>query len=184
MQDILQALCPISVIIILTNIIRSWVTAVCVAVTLLIMLSRLYLGVHYPTDVLVGGALGLTVAILFSLLYNKSETLAIYLAAALSVGFSLTLFFMTGEDTFSACGAMVGCAFGILAERKFIRFSMPDKRWKGMLRVALGLLVILGVRAGLKLVFPALPFFRFLRYAIMIFIGMGVYPLCFKKLKI
>ena len=62
--------------------------------------------------------------------------------AALSVAFSLTLFFMTGEDTFSACGAMVGCAFGILSERKFIRFTMPDKWWKGVLRVLLGLAVI------------------------------------------
>jgi len=163
---------------------RKWVTVVCAAVTLLIMLSRLYLGVHYPTDVLAGGVLGLTVAIMFSLLYNKSETLALYLAAALAVGFSLALFFMTGEDTFSACGALVGCTFGILAERKYIRFSMPDTWWKGIIRVALGLLVILGLRAGLKLVLPALPFFRFLRYAVMIFIGMGVYPLCFKKLKI
>ncbi|MBR2617080.1 MAG: phosphatase PAP2 family protein [Clostridia bacterium] len=163
---------------------RKWVSFTCLAVTLLIMLSRLYLGVDYPTDVLVGGALGFTIAVGFSLLYNKSETLALSVAAALSVAFSLTLFFMTGEDTFSACGAMVGCAFGILSERKFIRFSMPDKWWKGVIRVALGLVVILGLRFGLKLILPALPFFRFLRYALMIFVGIGVYPLCFKKLKI
>ncbi len=163
---------------------RKWVGFSCLAVTLLIMLSRLYLGVHYPTDVLAGGALGLAVALGFSLLYNKNEMLTLYIAAGLSVAFSLTLFFMTGEDTFSACGAMVGCTFGIIAERKYIRFSMPDKWWKGVIRVVLGLAVILGLRFGLKALFPALPFFRFLRYALMIFVGMGVYPLCFKPLKI
>ena len=37
-----------------------------------VSLSRLYLGVHYPTDVIVGAALGSMLALMVSLLYERS----------------------------------------------------------------------------------------------------------------
>ena len=40
----------------------------------LIAFSRLYLGVHYPSDVLVGGVLGAAIGIAISLLYEKIAT--------------------------------------------------------------------------------------------------------------
>ena len=43
------------------------ILAACVA------LSRIYLGVHYPSDVIVGAILGSAVALLFSLLYERLQ---------------------------------------------------------------------------------------------------------------
>ena len=45
--------------------------ALCAAFTLLVMLSRLYFGVHYPTDVLTGLLIGAGCAFFWQLVYSK-----------------------------------------------------------------------------------------------------------------
>ena len=55
---------------------KGWAWILAPVLTLLVMLSRLYLGVHYPTDVLAGAALGIFFfwrggwAVVFCLVYN------------------------------------------------------------------------------------------------------------------
>ena len=45
-----------------------------------------------------------------------------------------------------------------------------------------GLALLFGVRLGLKALFPATLLFNFLRYFLLLVIGMGIYPFLFKKL--
>lgn len=44
----------------------------------LIAVSRLYLGVHYPTDVLIGALLGALIGLVFSLLYQPKRVNALF----------------------------------------------------------------------------------------------------------
>jgi len=71
-----------------------WMRTCVVALAVLIALSRVYLGVHYPTDVLSGAVLGITVAVsviaaskLFKEQYHKrpAETVLFFLTLALSL---------------------------------------------------------------------------------------------------
>ncbi len=52
---------------------RLWVPFITVA--LLVALSRVYIGVHYPSDVVVGGLIGLLWALLFSWLEVRLDTI-------------------------------------------------------------------------------------------------------------
>lgn len=52
---------------------RSFVMAVSVALTLIVGFSRIYLGVHWPSDVLAGWAVGATWALLCSLILRTFE---------------------------------------------------------------------------------------------------------------
>jgi undecaprenyl-diphosphatase len=48
---------------------KKWITSVIIFWGLLIVYSRIYLGVHYPGDVLVGALYGVFAGILLSLLF-------------------------------------------------------------------------------------------------------------------
>ena len=43
---------------------RRWIRIVCIAIAVTVGISRMYLGVHYPSDVLVGGGMALAMVLL------------------------------------------------------------------------------------------------------------------------
>lgn len=52
---------------------KKWLGIPCVCIAALIAFSRLYVGVHYPTDVIGGIAIGMIVALVLSGLFRKRE---------------------------------------------------------------------------------------------------------------
>ena len=48
-----------------------WAAAALIVWALLVSYSRIYLGVHYPGDVLVGGLYGLTIGLIFFAIFRR-----------------------------------------------------------------------------------------------------------------
>ena len=166
---------------------KLWIVST--VLVLLVMLSRMYLGVHWPLDVLVGGALGLVFAFAgYKLLINKSmgTRIKIYFIVALASVF--LLIFANKSDTYKAIGACFGFALGALFEYKYVNFVPKEGTViKKVLRCILGLVILLILKEGLKPLFGLIGdynFLDFLRYAIIIFVAIGFYPFIFKKLKL
>ncbi|MBO4591485.1 MAG: phosphatase PAP2 family protein [Eubacterium sp.] len=166
-----------------------WVIGISMA--LLIGLSRVALGVHYPTDVLFGWLTGILEIILMTALYKKVKrrwiaNMIIFLIAAIGI------FFCETEDFYNALGVMGGFYIAIEFEDRFVNFENVDKVWKCILRLLGGFMIYLVLNFILKKFFNIIcvsyPMFddisRFFRYFIVTFSMLGVYPLLFKKLKI
>jgi len=200
---------------------KKWITISTIVIVIMVALSRMYLGVHYLTDVLVGGALGIGISFLVYHLYKKNNNhLKMYLGiligcAVLMVGvYFLELFSQNSdlvmtdaqffydkvEGTFKMFGAFLGFVIGVQFEKKKVGFDNHKVIWKNLLRFALGVAIVMGARLGLKWVFTQIidsealqngqfllasiaVLFDLIRYFAMVFVGIGLYPLLFKKLK-
>ena len=121
----------------------------CVLFTLLVMLSRLYFGVHYFTDVLTGLTIGAACAFGWQFVYSKwyGARLYIYLAVAI---LTIPLLFIPRTAThsmFQISAIALATAAGLLLEDKFIRFE-DTKNW---LHRLFRLLIVGGIAAAIFL---------------------------------
>ena len=171
---------------------RSWFRLLASLLILLIGFSRIYLGIHFPTDVFGGWLLGALILAAVLLLRRsidaiKLNTLSIVISINLIT--VVVMVFQHNEVITSLMAAFWGFTLGCLLWCRSICSFNPATAAvrKKLLRLPLGLVLLFILYILLKLIFPAegSPFyslFRFLRYGILGFwISFGA-PFLFKAL--
>lgn len=140
--------------------------------TVLVSLARLYLGDHYPQDVIAGTLLG----VIFLAGYVKlqpfvakrlSENTGLWNQVALGAIIPPILAAIHLDD-FSAIvlGVIWGAAIGLPIELERVRFDHHGPLGKQVAKFALGIAVVLGLRVGLKAVLPEGDVYTFIRYGV------------------
>jgi len=159
----------------------------------LVSLSRIYLGVHYPGDIVGGVVFGLTVAFLFykgetgiTSLFEKQDRTTKYLIAFFLPTILVLIASLQGElvkEQIEFGLVMASIGVGYLLEEEKIKF--PDtKNKKQLIKRALVGIVILGtlflVSEILSLIYPV---FTYIMYLLLGFSSVFVVPLVFTKLE-
>ena len=179
---------------------RLW-AVVAVLLMLMISLSRMILGVHFPQDLIGGWIIGLVVLALYAwALPRVSAWLGrqpVGLQATLALAFPLLLIFLHPADTeglYPAEGALtpgsalIGMGLGVIMERAWVRFDVAGPWTRRLLRLAVGLVVVVVVYAGPKLLlpadvaFPAAVIARIVRYVLLGWVTAFGCPWLFVKL--
>lgn len=150
---------------------------------ILIGFSRLYLGVHYPKDVIVGGILGVLTSLICYKLYNRVENKMLLYVITFAI-FIPALTFAHSADFIKGMGTYLGFIIGIYIEKKYANFSTEGSTGNKIIRVLLGIVILLVLQLGLKVLLPSATIFSFIRYSLISLVGIGVYPMVFKKFKI
>lgn len=161
---------------------------------LMVALSRLYLGVHTPWDVLASLAIALGIA-LFVQWYLRSGRSELVLPSALlvlSVIVIIYAFVLHGQglidthylsDCCKAAGGCIGCAISFYAARKFIPFQTKTPHlWQQIVKWLAGAAVILAIQSGLKALLGASLAVDILRYCLIAVWALALYPLLFSRL--
>ena len=122
---------------------KAYIIAPSAVLVFLIVLSRLYLGVHYPSDVLAGLVVGIGMAFLWALVYKGfyKARLYIYLGFAALTLIPLFIPAMQTKSMFEMSAIALATAIGLIAENKFIKFEDTDKWVKRIVRLALMALI-------------------------------------------
>ena len=166
---------------------QKWMWWIAVILPLLIGLSRFAVGVHYPTDVLAGWAVGLAAVAFCAVLEKKVKTEWIRHAILMAVTVP-GIFWCDSRDYFTSLGLLIGMVLVFPYERKYIRFSDTRNVWAMILRVGGAFAVYAVLNTVMKLPFSAewlnggtlgANLIRSLRYAILLFVLVGVYPRVF-----
>jgi membrane-associated phospholipid phosphatase len=173
---------------------RWWFWGIAILLMALIGFSRIYLGVHFPTDVLGGWALGAVLLVCYMLLAPRIEAWLkragwiVQLVLAVAAPLALVLFY-TSDDSVSAMGVFLGAGVGIALAGRWVPFNAAGPLWQRVVRFLLGAAVLLAIRFGLKAVFPdegeAFYFLlRFVRYVLLgLWAALGA-PWLFVKLRL
>ena len=144
-----------------------WLKGICIAVAVLVPLSRMYIGVHTPQDVLVGSAMALV--LVFGLRPvilgkdGKNMPWLIGAMVAMAVGYLLYVSFypfpvdmdahnlQSGvKNAYTMLGSLTAVAVVYPLERKFVNFSTRAVWWVQLLKVGLGLSFVLLIKEGLR----------------------------------
>jgi membrane-associated phospholipid phosphatase len=175
---------------------RGWMYAAALVLTLLIGISRVYLGVHYLGDVLLGWGIGLLTAVVlvryerhltdfFSRFREEYSFLALFLVGFAMMVVSVLIPPPPGTNFGNLGGLTMGIAVALPLERRYIRFSVEPfqgQKWRLVARVVIGLILVIGLMFGLE---PLLPtedlWLRAVRYFIASFVAIAGWPAIFKR---
>jgi membrane-associated phospholipid phosphatase len=177
---------------------KRWLSIVCGFLILMVAISRMYLGVHWPLDVVAGIILGVGITIItqdfFLQLYDNRKRLlqfawsvgivgtsgAILLAFLIPAGIADPTAFTDPMKLLSLAG---GGYLGFALDQSRLHYATTGSIKVKILRYVFGVIVLM-VAQGSKSFLPDHLFFSFLRYAVTGFWATGLYPMVGMRLKL
>ncbi len=172
---------------------KRWMIICSVLLTASLGFSRMYLGAHYPADVISGAALGFLFAVCGNILYDrcKSKNALHYSALALMVPFAIYFLYAPDplfEDFFKFMGLYTGFVFAYSFEEKFVGLEFDSSFSRKLIRVVCATLVAYILNKLFKtVIFSGLRIsllWDLARYMILSFTVFALCSLAFKKLRL
>jgi len=173
---------------------KRWLWAWATILFVLISFSRIYLGVHFPTDMLGGAMLGLIMLLLFirfeDRLVGSLQAQAVWLQVGIAIFIPLVLIVIyPHRDAVAALSALSGFSLGIILDQHIIHFEVTGSVTQKILRYVVGIIILVIIYMGIEIFQPEpgqalyVPI-RMVRYTVAGFWVSGGAPWLFTKIKL
>ncbi len=178
-----------------------WMSVLSAALMVMIGLSRIYLGVHWLGDVLMGWAVGLLLLIVLWMIEEPTRSILSKYNSNISylglVVFGLVAMVLTEllspvkivglEDNFGAIGgSMIGLGIGLGLENRYVNFEVTPRygeKWRVASRVIIGIILIFVIMLGLSpILLTDIYWLHATRYALVAIVITFAWPFLFEKL--
>lgn len=147
----------------------------------IVALSRVGLGVHFPTDTIVGFIVAFVIILIMSRIFDNTEKRK-YIYLAIIVLSLVGIIFCPEMSYIKYVALATGISLGFFVEEKYINFENPKSRRDSLVRLA-GAIVLFALLFGL---FPKLAgntdTVKCIVHFLCTFIMLAVYPLAFKRI--
>ena len=174
-----------------------------IALAVLVPLSRMYLGVHTPQDVLVSVAIALALIFLMHPLFKDAEhhsgrMYAILLSFVVLIGAYLLFvsvypfpadvdpdnLYAARKNGYTLFGCVIGMVVAYAIDQKWLHFETHGVWWAQILKAAGGILAVLATKELLKfpleLLFGEHLFARSIRYFAVVMVAAVLWPMTFR----
>ena len=148
---------------------------------LIVALSRVGLGVHFPTDTIAGFIFALAIILVLSHIFDRVENRAyLYLSV---VALSLVgIVFCPAISYIKYVALVLGISLGFLVEEKYINFENPKSRRDAIVRLVGAIILFVLLFAIIPKLAGNTDFVKCIVHSLFTFIMLAIYPLAFKKI--
>jgi len=131
---------------------RPWAYIVAAILCSLVAFSRVYLGVHFPLDILAGILIAIVWIVIYDFITRKVKlklNLWQWFLASLALC-ALLLLLHPGGDSPLLAGFLLSSLWGYRLETDLVNFNVKGYWWQNVIKALLGTAVLFGLHSGLK----------------------------------